>query len=184
MPYNHLADLPADIRERARRVRLACFDVDGVMTDGQLWFGDDGREWKAFHAQDGLGLKLLQSTGVAIALVTARSSSIVARRAQELGLAHVHQGVRDKLAEVRAIAAGMRLELDAVCYVGDDVPDLAAIQSVGLGIAVANAHAWVRERARWRTQKAGGEGAVREVCDLLMGAQGTADGILARHVAT
>jgi 3-deoxy-D-manno-octulosonate 8-phosphate phosphatase (KDO 8-P phosphatase) len=77
----------------------------------------------------------------------------------------------------------MRLELDAVCYVGDDVPDLAAIQSVGLGIAVANAHPWVRERARWRTQKTGGDGAVREVCDLLMGAQGTADDILARHVA-
>lgn len=181
MPYNHLADLPADIRERARGVRLACFDVDGVMTDGRLWFADDGREWKAFHAQDGLGLKLLAATGVTIALVTARSSSIVARRAQELGLAQVRQGVRDKLAEVRAIAGGMGLGLEAVCYVGDDVPDLAAIQAVGLGVAVANAHPWVRERARWRTQRSGGDGAVREVCDMLLGAQDHAEAVLARH---
>lgn len=180
MPYSHLNDLPTDIRERAARVKLAMFDVDGVLTDGRLGFTDDGRELKAFHVHDGLGLKRLIANGIEVAVITTRMSHMVTERTAELGIAHVYQGQENKLACYEQLIHALKLAPEQCCYCGDDLPDLPVMQRVGLSIAVANAHAWVRERARWRTQLRGGEGAVREVCDLLLAAHGKADDELAR----
>lgn len=180
MPYSPLTDLPAEIRDRAQRVKLAAFDVDGVLTDGSLWYGPDGGEIKGFHVHDGLGLKLLREQGVDVALVTARESPIVEHRARELGLRHVYQGTRDKLETLTHLCRALAIGLDQVAYTGDDLPDLAPMQRAGLAIAVANAHPWVRARAHWRTQHAGGHGAVREVCDLLLAAKGLAERVLER----
>lgn len=166
------ADLPADVRDRATRVRFAAFDVDGVLTDGRLPYLADGSEAKSFHVHDGLGLKLLRRAGIVVAWITARTSPVVARRADELGIDHLHQGETDKLARLRAIAGAHDLGLDQVAYMGDDLPDLACLARVGLAIAPANAHPWVRDRVHWRTRLAGGEGAVREACDLILAARG------------
>lgn len=172
-------DLPADIRERAARVKLAVFDVDGVLTDGKLWYTADGHELKAFHAHDGLGLKRLLANGVEVAVITARLSHVVTERMAELGVAHVYQDQKDKRACLAQLLNALKLTSEQVAYTGDDLPDLAAMQGVGLAIAVANAHAWVRDRAHWRTRHAGGEGAAREVCDLILAAQGKSEAELA-----
>lgn len=177
MPYSHLNDYPADIRERAARVRLLCLDVDGTLTDGRLFFDSEGRELKAFHVLDGQGLVLLRKMGIAVAFVTARASAVAEARARELGL-EAHVGVHDKLACVDAIAARLGIGRDAIAFMGDDLPDLRVMPHVGLSVAPANAHGWVRERVHWRTQVAGGHGAVRELCDLLLAAQGLAERVL------
>lgn len=182
MSYSRLSDLPADVAARAARVKLACFDVDGVLTDGRLWYGAGGESLKAFHVHDGLGLKLLMQAGVKTAIVTARQSAMVEARGRELGFTHVHQGVKDKHALVSQLAQENGITLDECAFVGDDLPDLAAMRAVGLSIAVTNAHLWVRDRAHWRTQRAGGDGAVREVCDLLLGARGEAEAVLAKFL--
>ena len=179
MPYSHTSDYPADILARAAKVRLACFDVDGTLTDGRLVYDSDGRELKAFHATDGLGLKLLQSLGIAVALVTARRSAVAELRARELGVAsytHVH----DKLACVRKIAGDMGIGMEEVAFMGDDLADLSVLMACGLAVAPANAHAWTRERVHWRTHAQGGAGAARELCDLVLAAQGHADTLLAQ----
>ena len=178
MPYSHLNDFPADIRERAARIRLACFDVDGTLTDGRLYIDRDGNEMKAFHVLDGLGLKLLMRNGVAVAFVTARASAAAERRAAELGV-ESHTGVSDKLACVTAIAQRMGIGLGEVAFMGDDLADLRVMLQVGLSVAPSQAHAWTRERAQWRTTARGGEGAARELCDLLLAAQGRAEDLLA-----
>lgn len=172
-------DLPADIRERAARVRLAVFDVDGVLTDGKLLYAADGHESKAFHVHDGLGLKRLLANGIEVAVITARLSHIVATRMAELGVAHVYQDQKDKRACLNQLVDALHLSHDQVAYTGDDLPDLAPMRTAGLAIAVANAHPWVRAHAHWRTRLAGGDGAAREVCDLLLAAQGKADAELA-----
>ena len=182
MSYSHFNDLPADIRARAARVRLAVFDVDGVLTDGKLCYSDDGRELKSFHVHDGFGLKRLMANGVEVAIITSRISHMVTERTAELGIAHVYQGQESKLACYEQLIHALKLTPDETCYCGDDLPDLPVMQRAGLAIAVANAHPWIRERARWRTQLRGGEGAVREVCDLLLAAQGKADAELARFL--
>lgn len=177
MPYSHIRDYPADILARAEKVRLACFDVDGTLTDGRLVYDSDGRELKAFHATDGLGLKLLQSSGIRVELITARRSAVAELRARELGVgAHTH--VHDKLALVREIATDMGIGLDEVAFMGDDLADLSALLAVGLAVAPANAHPWTRERVHWRTSHHGGEGAARELCDLVLAAQGHAEALL------
>jgi len=172
MPHSYLTDLSADVRERAARIKLAIFDVDGVLTDGKLTYSDDGREFKSFHVHDGFGLKRLMANGVEVAVITARMSHMVTERTAELGIAHVYQGQESKLACFEQLVHALKLEPAETSYCGDDLPDLAVMQRVGLAIAVANAHPWIRERARWHTQLRGGEGAVREVCDLLLTAQG------------
>ena len=177
--YNHLADLPADIRDRAARVKLAVFDVDGVLTDGKLWYTADGHEMKAFTTHDGLGLKRLRANGIEVAVITARLSHIVNQRMAELGVAHVYQDQSDKLACLEQLLHALRLAPEQAAYTGDDLPDLAPMRHVGLAVAVANAHPWVREHAHWRTRHAGGEGGAREVCDLILAAQGKADAELA-----
>jgi 3-deoxy-D-manno-octulosonate 8-phosphate phosphatase (KDO 8-P phosphatase) len=177
MTYSHLADFPADIRDRAARIRLACFDVDGTLTDGRLIIDQDGNESKAFHVLDGLGLKLIQRKGIAVAFVTARASAAAERRAAELGV-ESHTGVRDKLACVQGIAQRLGIGLDEVAFMGDDLADLRVMLQVGLSVAPSQAHAWTRERAHWRTLARGGEGAARELCDLLLAAQGHAEALL------
>ncbi|MBN7136783.1 phenylphosphate carboxylase subunit delta [Lysobacter enzymogenes] len=178
MPYSHLNDYPADIRERAARIRLACFDVDGTLTDGRLTYDESGRESKSFHVQDGQGLALLRKHGIAVHFVTARGGAIAAHRAAELG-ASSHGDIKDKLVCVKQIAESLALTLEQVAFMGDDLADLRILPHVGLAVAPANAHPWVRERVHWRTHARGGEGAARELCDLLLGAQGHAEAILA-----
>ena len=173
------ADLPADIRERAARIRLAVFDVDGVLTDGSLIYAEDGHELKAFHVHDGLGLKRLLANHVEVAVITARMSMIVTERMADLGVAHVYQGQDDKLACLEQILHALKIGYEETAYVGDDLPDLACMQRVGLSVAVANAHPWIRERSHWRTRLAGGCGAAREVSDLILAAQGKAEAELA-----
>lgn len=179
MPYSHLNDYPADVRERAARIRLACFDVDGTLTDGRLYFDGEGNELKAFHVHDGQGLALLRKAGVTVAFVTARSGAVAQRRAADLGIEEVHIGVRDKLACVRDIAARMGLAMDQVAFMGDDLADLRVMLQAGFAVAPADAHRWVGERVHWRTASRAGHGAAREFCDLLLAAQGHAERLLA-----
>ncbi|CAG4970845.1 KdsC family phosphatase [Lysobacter zhanggongensis] len=178
MPYDHHNDYPAPVRERAARVRLACFDVDGTLTDGRLLFDTDGRELKAFHVHDGLGMVLLRQAGIEVAFITARTSSIAEQRAAELGITEVHTAVKDKLARVGEIAERLGISMDEVAFMGDDLPDLRVMLQVGLSAAPASAHPWVRERVRWRTSASAGLGAVREFCDLLLAAQGRVEALL------
>jgi len=171
-----------DAPERAKRVKLMLFDVDGVLTDGRLIYAADGHELKAFHVHDGLGLKRLLANHVEVAVITARLSMIVTERMADLGVAHVYQGQDDKLACYEQLLHALKLSPDEVAYTGDDLPDLAVMQRVGFSVAVANAHPWVRERAHWRTRLPGGSGAVREVADLILAAQGKAEAELAAFV--
>lgn len=163
-----------DLRVRAAGIRLACFDVDGTLTDGRLFLDSEGRELKAFHVHDGQGLVLLREAGIEVALVTARRSAAAVHRANELKV-RVHIGAKDKLACVRELCDELGIGLDAVSFMGDDLPDLAAMRAVGLSIAPANAHATTRDAARWRTRADAGAGAARELCDLLLMAQGRID---------
>ena len=163
-------------------MRLLTLDVDGVLTDGRLLIGDDGVEYKAFHVHDGQGLKMLMASGIEVAVLSARRSKLVVDRMAELGVQHVHQGRSDKLPVLRGLLAELDLELQEVAYVGDDVVDLPIISRVGLGVAVADAHPAVRDRAHWCTRRCGGHGAVRELCDLLLEAQGRMQELLRRYL--
>lgn len=178
-PLTHLDGVTADLLARASRVRLACFDVDGTLTDGRLVFDSEGRELKAFHVRDGQGLALLRKAGIAVAFVTARSGAIPAQRARELG-AQACVEVGDKLACVRELARQHGIELDAVAFMGDDLADLGVLNAAGLAVAPADAHPWIASRVHWRTRARGGEGAARELCDLLLAAQGRAEAALAQ----
>jgi 3-deoxy-D-manno-octulosonate 8-phosphate phosphatase (KDO 8-P phosphatase) len=164
---------PKSLLEKAELIRLVIFDVDGVLTDGSLYLGNDGEELKAFYVRDGLGMKLLQATGVIIAIITAKISRIVVRRMEELGIHHVFQGQHNKLIAFKMLCEELQLEPQQVAYVGDDVIDVPVMLKVGLAIAVGDADALVVERAHWQTQSAGGRGAAREVCELIMQAQGS-----------
>jgi 3-deoxy-D-manno-octulosonate 8-phosphate phosphatase (KDO 8-P phosphatase) len=172
-----------DILEKAARVRLVIFDVDGVLTDGSLYLGDDGQEYKAFHSRDGHGMAMLQESGVAIGIITGRSSQVVRLRMESLGVRHVHQGQRDKRAAYEQLKTDLGLGDDEVAFVGDDVVDLPVMRRVGLAIAVQDAHPAVKQHAHWQTPSRGGRGAARDVCELLMEAQGTLGPALARYLA-
>ncbi|HEY0502450.1 MAG TPA: phenylphosphate carboxylase subunit delta [Lysobacter sp.] len=179
MPYSHLNDYPADVRERAARVRLACFDVDGTLTDGRLYFDGNGNELKAFHVHDGQGLTLLRKVGIEVAFVTARGGAVAARRAADLGISEMHAGVRDKLECVRGIAGRLGLDMEQVAFMGDDLADLRVMLQTGFAVAPAGAHRWIAERVHWRTHERAGHGAAREFCDLVLAAQGHAEALLA-----
>jgi 3-deoxy-D-manno-octulosonate 8-phosphate phosphatase (KDO 8-P phosphatase) len=161
-----------DVAARARAVRLAIFDVDGVLTDGTLYIGAQGEAFKAFNILDGHGLKMLQSAGVATAIISGRSSEAVARRAEELAIAHLVQGSADKVADFERLIAGLGVRREACAFVGDDLPDLAVMRLCGLAVAVANAADAVKEAAHYVTRASGGRGAVREFCELVLRAQG------------
>lgn len=174
--------LPMRVKEKAQTIRLLALDVDGVMTDGRLYFAEDGQEFKTFDTQDGHGIKMLQQSGVTVAIITGRNTKLVERRARNLGIAHLLQGREDKLVALHELITNLGLALEQVAYAGDDWPDLPAIRAAGLGVAVANAHAAVREHADYVTTLPGGRGAVREVCDLIMQAQGCYDDALAPYL--
>ena len=178
MTSSYLADIPKDILARAAKIRVAAFDVDGTLTDGRLWYGEDGHETKVFHVHDGLGLKRLMQNGVTVAIISARISHPVAVRAEELGIAHVYQAQDDKAGCLRELLDALNLSADQAAFVGDDLPDLPPMQMAGLAVAVANAHPHVIEQAHWRTSQSGGFGAAREVSDLILHAQGK-DGVAA-----
>src|SRR5690554_2598862 len=164
--------LPGHLTQRARHVRLLALDVDGLLADGRLYFQADGIEIKAFHTQDGLGIKLLRQAGVDVALITGRDSPMVTRRAAALDIEHVIQGRDDKVSALRELCQRLDLEWEQTAYAGDDLPDLAAIKRASLGISVPNAPDYIRAHADWITQRNGGHGAVREICDALLLAQG------------
>lgn len=160
------------LQERASRIRLLALDVDGVLTDGRLYFDTTGNELKAFHTRDGLGLKALQRFGIELALITGRSSAMVTQRAEQLGIRHVYQGAVDKLSAYLDLLSNTGLGNEDVCYAGDDWIDLPVLLRVGLSITVPDADDEVRNRVHWVTRRAGGHGAVREICDLILSAQG------------
>ena len=155
-------------RARASALRLLALDVDGVLTDGRLYYGNDGEELKAFNIKDGVGLKLLQQAGVAVAIITGRRSQIVERRATELGIAHVVQGREDKRAALEELCASLDLALSQCAYMGDDLPDLGALRAVAIGLAPADAVEAVAEAADWQSRYPGGGGCVREACEQLL----------------
>ena len=155
-------------RARASALRLLALDVDGVLTDGRLYYGNDGEELKAFNIKDGVGLKLLQQAGVAVAIITGRRSQIVERRATELGIAHVVQGREDKRAALEELCASLDLALSQCAYMGDDLPDLGALRSAAIGLAPADAVEAVAEAADWQSRYPGGGGCVREACEQLL----------------
>jgi 3-deoxy-D-manno-octulosonate 8-phosphate phosphatase (KDO 8-P phosphatase) len=174
--------LSVRITEKARHIRLLALDVDGVLTDGRLYFTEDGQEIKTFDTQDGHGIKLLQHAGIQCAIITGRTTKLVERRARNLGIVHLLQGREDKLVALKELSAQLNIPLDEMAYAGDDWPDLPAIRAAGLGVAVANAHREVRRYADFVTLAAGGRGAVREICDLILEAQGSYDEALAPYL--
>ncbi len=161
--------------EAAQQIRLLLLDVDGVLTDGRLYYGDDGHEFKAFNVKDGLGIKLLQRGDIDVGIVTARQSSLLSRRCAELGIEIVIQGREDKLIAVRELLEETSLTESQVAFMGDDLPDLAAIQTVGLGMTVADANHVLVDQSLWQSQYPGGGGAVREAAEFILGAQGKLD---------
>jgi 3-deoxy-D-manno-octulosonate 8-phosphate phosphatase (KDO 8-P phosphatase) len=162
-----------DIQAKARNIRLVIFDVDGVLTDGGLFIGDDGQEYKKFNSKDGHGMVMLQHTGVQIGIITGRSSEVVRIRMSSLGIERVFQGKREKLPAFEEMKQQTGLKNDQIAYVGDDVVDLPVMTRAGLAIAVQDAHALAKQHAHWVTASGGGCGAAREVCELIMDAQGT-----------
>lgn len=167
-----LARTPAALRERLTRIKLMIFDVDGVLTDGSLWYGEQGEMFKRFNALDGHGLKMLATSGIKVALVTGREGPIVDRRAAELGLGDVLQNVRDKGAVLTELVARYHLTFEESGFMGDDLIDLPAMQRAGFAASVPDAPAYITQAAHWVSTKSGGKGAVRECCDLILASQG------------
>jgi len=169
-------DLPfavdAALLARAREIRAVLFDVDGVLTDGRLYRDDSGQEYKSFHSRDGQGIKLLGRAGIVCGIITGRTSRVVEHRAAELGITHVYQGCEEKLPVFHELLRTLGLQPRQAAYAGDDVVDLPVLIAAGLGVAVADAHALARQYAHWVTPSGGGLGAARELCDLLLYAQG------------
>lgn len=170
------------LKTKIKDVRLLVLDVDGVLTDGKLYYGPNGSEIKAFSTLDGHGIKLLQRTGVEVAIITGRCSEQVSRRAEALGIRHVIQGREDKFTALKELLGQNPLPLEQVAMMGDDWPDLHAMLNVGLALTVPNAHVEVRQRAHWQSQSTGGFGAVREACDLILLAQGNYMSSLAQFI--
>ena len=162
-----------DIIKKAQDIRLVIFDVDGVLTDGSLFIGDGGEEYKAFNSRDGHGMKMLQKSGVDIGIITGRTSDVVRYRMDSLGIKHVYQGQLDKRPAFEELIAKLGIPAEQVAYVGDDVIDLPILIRVGLAIAVQDAHQLVKQHSHWITPNPGGRRAARDVCEFIMQAQGT-----------
>lgn len=168
--------------QRARRVKLIAFDVDGVMTDGTLFLGDDGQEFKGFHSLDGHGLKMLKGSGVELAIITGRTSRVVEHRAANLGITHLYQGAHDKLDIYQQLLAKLGLPPEETAYMGDDVVDLPVMRRAGLAITVPAAPELVKAYSHYITGREAGRGAVREACEWLMRAQNTWDRMMATYL--
>lgn len=163
---------------KAKKIKLLILDVDGVLTDGKLLFDGQGREYKSFHARDGHGIKLLRQTGVEVAVISGRKSNSVALRMKDLGIEYVYQGQEDKIMAFNEIIQSLSIQADAAAHVGDDLLDLPIMRRVGLSVAVNDANFAVKEYADWCTSLSGGQGAVREVCDFIMQAQGNLEAVI------
>ncbi len=171
-----------DVLARAKKIKLMIFDIDGVMTDGGLTIGDDGQEYKTFNSQDGLGLKLLKSSGVELAIITGRTSNVVTKRAENIGVEYLYQGVEDKLSAYQALIKKLGFQPEETGFMGDDIVDLPPMLRCGLGVSVPAAFDVVKTRAHYVTTREAGKGAVREVCELIMQAQETYDDITAPYL--
>ena len=171
-----------DAFERAKKIKLAVFDVDGVMTDGSLFLADDGQEFKAFNSLDGHGMKMLNRSGVDLAIITGRTSQLVALRAINLGVTHLYQGSEDKLTAFLEVLEKTGLDPAECAYMGDDVVDLPVMRRCGLAVCVPAAPALVKQHSHYITQLPGGGGAVRELCELIMQAQGTFEAQMAPYL--
>ena len=156
----------------ASKIRLLALDVDGILTDGRLYFSSNGEELKTFHSLDGHGIKMLQKRKIEVAIITGRTSTILEKRAAELDIVSVYQGVEDKLRSLNAILENQPYSIDEVAYAGDDLPDLIALQAVGLSFSVPNAHPTVKGAVDLITSLNGGSGAVREISDFILESQG------------
>jgi len=176
-----LRNTTEDVVARAKKIKLMIFDIDGVMTDGGLTIGDDGQEYKTFNSQDGLGLKLLKSSGVELAIITGRTSNVVTKRAENIGIAHLYQGVDDKLSAYQTLIKKLEVQPEETGFMGDDIVDLPPMLRCGLGVSVPAAFDAVKTRAHYVTTREAGKGAVREVCELIMQAQETYDDITAPY---
>ncbi len=175
-------NLDPELQARFAQVELLSLDVDGVLTDGRLYFTDAGMELKTFSSQDGHALKMLQEAGVPVAIITGRSSRLVTRRARELGIRRVFQGARDKRVAFERLLADTGVAAQAVAHVGDDIPDLPVLRRAGLAIGVANQNPTLAEHVHYVTQAPGGRGAVREICELILRSQGRWERALARYL--
>ncbi|MFA6303490.1 MAG: HAD-IIIA family hydrolase [Legionella sp.] len=164
-----------ELIEKAKKIKCLICDVDGVLTDGLLYIDDNGKESKTFHVQDGMGLKLLMSAGIEVAIITTSVNEVIDNRMKQLGVIHYYKGQVDKRAAYAKIKASLKFTDEEFAYIGDDLPDLPLIRQVGLGVAIANAVAQVKEFAYWQTQNPGGRGGVRELCELILNAQNKAD---------
>lgn len=171
-------------KARASQIELLILDVDGVLTDGSLFYDNHGQEYKAFNSRDGHGLRMLQDAGVKVAILTGRQSELVQHRAKNLNIPTelVFQGFRDKRPAFEALLAYTGIPAHKIAYVGDDVIDLPVMTQVGLAIAVADAHPFVQEQAHWITNRSGGRGAVRETCEMLLDARGQLQAILTSYL--
>jgi 3-deoxy-D-manno-octulosonate 8-phosphate phosphatase (KDO 8-P phosphatase) len=167
-----LTRIPEHLLERLVRIKLMVFDIDGVLTDGSLWYGDQGEVFKRFHVHDGHGLKMMLNSGIRVALITGRTSKIVSLRAAELGVADVMQDVRDKGQALSELVSRHFLSFQDVGFMGDDLIDIPAMQKVGFAASVPDAPIYIAQAAHWVSSKAGGQGAVRECCDLILASQG------------
>lgn len=171
-----------ELRSRARSIRLLLLDVDGVLSDGRLYFSNAGEEMKSFHTLDGQGIKSLRKSGVEVGIITGRSSELVARRARDLGIHLLIQGREDKFSALTEMLENFACALEQIAFVGDDYPDLTVMTKIGLALCVPNAHQELLMRAHFVTERPGGMGAVREVCDLIMRAQGTYESVLSEYL--
>lgn len=171
-----------DLTARLQPLRLMAFDVDGILTDGRLYFSDDGGEFKSFHTLDGQGMKMLRDAGIKLALITSRRSALVERRARDLGVHYCYQGVEAKRDTLDEILGELKLQPAQAGYMGDDLLDLGALGRAGFAATVPAAPATVRSRCHYVTSAPGGGGAVREVCELILGAQGLLDGLVAEYL--
>ncbi|RLB54297.1 MAG: 3-deoxy-manno-octulosonate cytidylyltransferase [Deltaproteobacteria bacterium] len=179
-----MTPIAENLLTRARRVKLVVLDVDGVLTDGRLVYTEEGEAAKRFHAHDGLGIRLLHESGIEVAIATARGSKPLERRVAELKIRHFRTDARDKLAAVQLLALELGLELDQICFAGDDVLDLPALRAVGLAASVADAHPAARDAAHWVSERKGGCGAVRQLADLIVEAQEGLEGAYARMLSS
>jgi 3-deoxy-D-manno-octulosonate 8-phosphate phosphatase (KDO 8-P phosphatase) len=177
-----MLDLKPEQLDKIKQLKLLILDVDGVLTDGRLFFDEHGKEYKCFHARDGHGIKLLQQSGVEVAVISGRKSQSVAIRMQSLGVEHVYQGHENKRAAFAELLQNLNLRPEQVAHVGDDVLDLPIMLQAGFAVAVFDANFAVKQRADWCTQSPGGLGAVREVCDLIMQVHGTFDAMLQTYL--
>jgi 3-deoxy-D-manno-octulosonate 8-phosphate phosphatase (KDO 8-P phosphatase) len=174
--------ISSEVIEKAKKLKLLILDVDGVLTDGKLFFDNEGNEYKAFHARDGHGIKMLQQSGVDVAVISGRRSNSVIIRMKQLGIKHVYQGYENKILAFHEIIEKISINPERVAHVGDDLLDLPLMTRVGLSVAVQDANFAVKQHADWCTTLSGGCGAVREVCDLIMQAQGNFDNLVSSYL--